>query len=129
MPLTPGTNLGPYEILSQLGAGGMGEVYRARDPRLGRDVAVKVLSERATADSDQLRRFEQEARAVAALSHPNVLAIYDIGVGDVPYLVTEFLDGETLRARLERGPLNVSRTIELALQLLAGLTAAHSRGI
>jgi serine/threonine protein kinase/Tfp pilus assembly protein PilF len=129
MPLAAGSRLGPYEIVAPLGAGGMGEVYRARDPRLGRDVAVKVLADAPGADPDRLRRFEQEARAVAALSHPNVLAIFDIGVGDVPFLVTELLDGETLRALLERGPLTPGRTIELALQLVAGLAAAHARGI
>jgi eukaryotic-like serine/threonine-protein kinase len=129
MPLTPGSRLGPYEIVAPIGAGGMGEVYRARDPRLGRDVAIKVVSEAASADEDRLRRFEQEARAVAALSHPNVLAIFDIGVGEIPFLVTELLDGDTLRAIVDRGPVPVPRTIELALQLVAGLTAAHARGI
>jgi serine/threonine protein kinase len=129
MPLAAGSRLGPCEIFAPLGAGGMGEVYRARDPRLGRDVAIKVISEPASADSESLRRFEQEARAVAALSHPNVLAIFDIGVGEVPFLVTELLDGDTLRALVERGPLSVKRTIDLALQLVAGLAAAHSRGI
>jgi serine/threonine protein kinase len=129
MPLDAGSRLGPYEIIAPLGAGGMGEVYRARDPRLGRDVAVKVLPDAAGADLDRLRRFEQEARAVAALSHPNVLAIFDIGVGDVPFLVTELLEGETLRALLEQGPLTPGRTIGLALQLVAGLAAAHARGI
>src|SRR5215510_14464431 len=98
MSLPAGTRLGPYEIHSLIGAGGMGEVYRARDPRLGRDVAIKVLPE--SAGGPHLRRFEQEARAVASLSHPNVLAIYDVGIGTPPYLVTELLDGETLRARM-----------------------------
>jgi serine/threonine protein kinase/Tfp pilus assembly protein PilF len=138
----------------------MGEVYRARDPRLGRDVAVKVISDGASQDPERLRRFEQEARAVAALSHPNILAIFDIGVGEaasesagpglvsdpaasggaggsgsapassrVPFLVTELLDGETLRALVARGPLNVQRTVDIALQLIAGLAAAHGRGI
>jgi serine/threonine protein kinase len=129
MPLDPGSRLGPYEIVAPLGAGGMGEVYRARDPRLGRDVAVKVLHDETPGDPERLRRFEQEARAVAALSHPNVLAIFDIGVGEVPFLVTELLAGETLRTLLDRGPLTPQRTIELALQLVAGLAAAHARGI
>ena len=129
MPLNSGSRLGPYEIVAPLGAGGMGEVYRARDPRLGRDVAIKVISETGVTDSDRLRRFEREARAVAALSHPNILAIFDIGVGDAPFLVTELLEGETLRAILERGPLSVPRTTELSLQLVAGLSAAHARGI
>ncbi|HSL22742.1 MAG TPA: protein kinase [Vicinamibacterales bacterium] len=144
MPLDPGSRLGPYEIVAPLGAGGMGEVYRARDPRLGRDVAVKVLPQGPAAQADvptapgaspllsreeQLRRFEQEARAVAALSHPNVLAIFDIGVGTLPFLVTELLEGETLRALLERGPLTPQRSDEIALQIAAGLAAAHARGI
>ena len=129
MPLNSGSRLGPYEIVAPLGAGGMGEVYRAGDPRLGRDVAIKVISETGVTDPDRLRRFEQEARAVAALSHPNILAIFDIGVGDTPFLVTEVLEGETLRAILERGPLTVPRTTELSLQLVAGLSAAHARGI
>src|SRR5918992_226549 len=129
MPLDAGSRLGPYEIVAPLGAGGMGEVYRARDPRLGRDVAVKVLPDAASTNPDRLRRFEQEARAVAALSHPNVLAIFDIGVGDVPFLVTELLEGEALRTLIDRGPVPPQRTIELALQLVAGLAAAHARGI
>ena len=129
MPLIPGTLLGPYEILSALGAGGMGEVYKARDPRLARDVALKVLPLSFAADPSRLHRFEREARAVAALSHQNVLAIFDIGTRDQPYLVTELLDGETLRAIVDRGPLAVKRCAGIALQLLAGLTAAHSRGI
>ena len=126
MPLAAGSLLGPYEIVTPLGAGGMGEVYRARDPRLGRDVAIKVISDAAGAER---ARFEQEARAVAALSHPNVLAIFDVGVGEVPYLVTELLDGSTLREMVERGPLPATRTIDLARQLVAGLAAAHDRGI
>jgi TolB-like protein len=129
MTMDSGSRLGPYEIVAPIGAGGMGEVYRARDPRLGRDVAVKVLSKEAAADPDRLRRFEQEARAVAALSHPNVLAIFDVGIGESPFLVTELLDGETLRSLLARGPLTAPRTIELGLQLAAGLAAAHARGI
>src|SRR3989442_159756 len=103
MPLTTGNRLGPYEILSLLGAGGMGEVYRARDSRLGRDVAIKILPTAFNADPERLRRFEQEARAAAALNHPNILAVYDIGTQDgAPYIVSEVLDGETLRASLER---------------------------
>src|SRR5918999_3803194 len=114
MSLANGSRLGPYEIVAPLGAGGMGEVYRARDPRLGRDVAVKVLPDAASSDPDRLRRFEQEARAVAALSHPNILAIFDVGVGDVPFLVTELLAGETLRALLARSTLATERCINLA---------------
>src|SRR6188472_2675875 len=106
MALTPGVRLGPYEIVSALGAGGMGEVYRARDPRLGRDVAVKVLPSSWSTDADRLQRFEQEARAAAALNHPNILALYDIGRSQTgPYLVTELLEGETLRTRLDRGAM------------------------
>src|SRR5213592_754046 len=108
MTLAAGTRLGPYEIIASIGAGGMGEVYRARDSRLGRDVAVKVLSAEFAANPARLRRFEQEARAVAALSHPNVLAVFDVGQEPVPFLVTELLEGETLRAVLDRGPLGAS---------------------
>src|SRR5215469_11700898 len=101
MALTPGTKLGPYEIVSPLGAGGMGEVYRARDPQLGRDVAIKVLPEFFSRDPDRLRRFEQEARAAAALNHPNILAVYQMGAyQDAPYLVSELLEGNTLRDQL-----------------------------
>src|SRR5271156_3138266 len=104
MPLTSGTKLGPYEILAPIGAGGMGEVYRARDTRLGREVALKILPTSFTSDADRLRRFEQEARAVAALNHPNILAIHDIGQHNgAPFLVSELLEGETLRVVLERG--------------------------
>src|SRR5512140_1934565 len=97
MTITPGTRLGPYEILAPLGAGGMGEVYRAHDSRLGRDVASKVLPHDVAADPARLNRFAREARAVAALSHPNVLAIFDVSSDGQPYLVTELLEGETLR--------------------------------
>ncbi len=129
MALVAGAHLGPYEIQSALGAGGMGEVYRARDPRLRRDVAIKVLPQAVAADPSRLRRFEQEARAIAALSHPNVLTIFDVAIGEPAYLVTELLEGETLRALLNRGPLLWSRTTEIVLQLLDGLAAAHARGI
>jgi len=107
----------------------MGEVYKAHDPRLARDVAIKVLPPSFAADASRLQRFEQEARAVAALSHPNILAIFDIGSGGTPYLVTELLDGETLRALVDRGPLAMKRTTDIALQFAAGLAAAHTRGI
>src|SRR5262247_3416713 len=129
MPLTTGTRIGSYEIVTALGAGGMGEVYRARDPRLGRDVAIKVLPQTVAADPSRLRRFEQEARAIAALSHPNVLTIFDVAIGEPAYLVTELLEGDTLRALLDRGPLLWSRTSEIVLQLLNGLAAAHARGL
>src|ERR1700736_3349388 len=130
MALLSGTKLGPYEILSPLGAGGMGEVYRARDTRLGRDVAIKVLPEALANDADRLRRFEQEARTVAALSHPNILGIHDIGTHDgAPFLVSELLEGQTLRAKLEAGPLPMRRAIEYALGIAQGLAAAHEKGI
>jgi serine/threonine protein kinase/Tfp pilus assembly protein PilF len=129
MPLEPGTRLGPYEIVGALGSGGMGEVYRARDSRLGREVAVKILPEEAAADPEHLNRFEREARAIAALSHPNILSIFDVGLGRIPFLVTELLDGQTLREILDRGPLTARRTIELGMQLVSGLAAAHERGI
>src|SRR5437667_4082421 len=106
MPVRNGTRLGPYEILAAVGAGGMGEVYRARDPRLARDVAIKVLPEQLSQDPQALARFEREGRAVAALSHPNILAIFDVGTDQgIGYVVTELLEGETLRARLVRGAL------------------------
>src|ERR1700674_1285430 len=130
MALTSGTRLGPYEIQSPLGAGGMGEVYRARDTRLGRDVAIKVLPEALARDADRLRRFEQEARTIAALSHPNILGIHDTGAHDgAPFLVSELLEGQTLRERLEGGPLPVRRAIEYALGIAQGLAAAHEKGI
>src|SRR5438876_370703 len=111
MPLTSGSRLGPYEIVAPLGAGGMGEVYRAHDTRLGREVAVKVLPEPFARDPDRLARFEREARAVAALTHPNILAIHDYGSqGDITYAVMELLDGETLGRRLARGPLGWRET-------------------
>src|ERR1700681_2783092 len=104
MPLTPGSRLGPYEILAPIGAGGMGEVWRARDPRLGRDVAIKVLPLSFSTDPDRLRRFEQEAQAAGALNHPNITAVYDIGRHEGrPYVVQELLEGETLRSRLGAG--------------------------
>ncbi len=130
MALVPGTKLGPYEILSPLGAGGMGEVYRARDTRLGRDVAVKVLPQSLANDADRLRRFEQEARSVAALNHPNILAVHDIGTIDqVPYMVCELLEGETLRERLQGAALSSRRAAEIAIQTAHGLAAAHEKGI
>ena len=130
MAVAAGTKLGPYEVLSPLGAGGMGEVYRARDPRLGRDVAVKVLPAEYSNDPELLRRFEQEARATAALNHPNILALFDIARQDEsPYIVSELLEGETLRDRLRGGALPLKRVIDYALQILRGLAAAHDRGI
>jgi serine/threonine protein kinase/tetratricopeptide (TPR) repeat protein len=130
MPLSAGTRLGPYEILSPLGAGGMGEVYRARDSRLDRDVAVKVLPESLLADADALAWFEREAKAVAALSHPNILAIHDFGrEGGIAYAVMELLEGETLRDRLDAGAIPQRRALDYALQIAQGLAAAHDRGI
>jgi serine/threonine protein kinase/Tol biopolymer transport system component len=130
MTLTSGTKLGPYEIHSPLGAGGMGEVYRARDTRLGRDVAIKVLPHSLAKDPDRLRRFEQEARTIAALNHPNILGIHDIGTHDgSPFLVSELLEGQSLRERLESGPISMRRTIEYALGIAQGLAAAHDKGI
>ena len=130
MPLSAATKLGPYEIVAPVGEGGMGEVYRARDTRLNRSVAIKVLPQAIAADSDRMRRFEQEARSIAALNHPNILSIYDVGVEDgTSYLVTELLEGETLRERLNRGSLPVRKAVEIAMQIAYGLAAAHERGI
>jgi serine/threonine protein kinase len=130
MALTSRTKLGPYEIVAPLGAGGMGEVYRARDPRLGREVAIKVLPTSFCSDLDRLRRFEQEARAAGALNHPNILAVYDVGSHEgAPYLVTELLEGVTLRERLAGGPLSPREAIEFAVQVAHGLAAAHEKGI
>ena len=130
MNLTSGTKLGPYEIVSLLGAGGMGEVYRARDSRLKRDVAVKVLPQGLSLDADRLRRFEQEALATAALNHPNILAVFDIGTHEgSPYVVSELLEGETLRERLRGGAIAVRKTLDYALQIAHGLAAAHEKGI
>src|SRR6266496_1331803 len=113
MTLAAGSRLGPYEIVSPLGAGGMGEVYRAKDPRLGREVAVKVLPASFSTDSDRLRRFEQEARAAGLLNHPNITAVYDIGsVDGSPYVVTELLEGETLRSRLATGALSTRKALD-----------------
>ena len=130
MALSSGVRLGPYEIQAPLGAGGMGEVYRARDTRLGRDVAVKLLPESFARDSDRLHRFEQETRVVASLNHPNILAIYDVGQQEgVPFLVSELLEGESLRQTLERGSLPHRNTIEYGVQIAQGLAAAHEKGI
>ena len=130
MTLSAGTRLGPYEILAPLGAGGMGEVYRARDPRLGRDVAVKVLPPSFSQDADRLRRFEQEAKAAGALNHPNLTAVHDVGTHDgAPYVVQELLEGETLRAVLAAGRLSPRRAVEYSLQIAHGLAAAHEKGI
>ena len=130
MTIAAGSRLGPYEILSPLGAGGMGEVYRARDTKLDREVAIKVLPEKLAADSDSLARFEREAKAVAALSHPNILGIYDLGRdGGIAYAAMELLRGETLRGRLEEGALPQRKALEYGLQIAHGLAAAHEKGI
>jgi serine/threonine protein kinase/WD40 repeat protein len=130
MGLTAGTILGQYEIRSPLGAGGMGEVYRAHDTRLDRDVAIKVLPEYLTSDPERLRRFEQEARATAALNHPNILAVYQMATDNgISYLVEELLDGETLRDRLRHGPIPLRKAIDYVVQIAHGLAAAHDRGI
>jgi Tol biopolymer transport system component len=130
MTLPSGTRLGPYEILAPLGAGGMGEVYKARDAKLGRDVAVKVLPEGLTANADFLSRFEREARAVAALSHPNILSIFDVGREEgLAFAVMELLDGETLRQRLSEGALPTRKSLEYGAQIARGLAAAHEKGI
>jgi len=130
MPLAPGTKLGPYEILGALGAGGMGEVYRARDSRLDRQVAVKILPSSFSSDPDRLRRFQQEATAAAALNDPGILAVYDVGSHDgTPYVVSELLEGETLRDRLRAGALPRRKAIELAVQIARALAAAHDKGI
>ena len=130
MALPSGTKLGPYEILSPIGAGGMGEVYRARDSRLGREVALKVLPDSFARDQDRLHRFEQEARAVAALNHPSILAIHDIGDNNgAPYIVSELLDGNSLRVELESGPLSARKASDYAAQIAQGLAAAHEKDI
>jgi eukaryotic-like serine/threonine-protein kinase len=130
MPLPPGKKLGPYEIIAFLGAGGMGEVYRARDPRIGREVALKVLPDVFASDPERLRRFEQETKAAGMLNHANILAIYDVGTYDgIPYLVAELLEGETLRDGLRGGGLPLRRTINYSIQIAEGLARAHSKGI
>src|SRR5262245_55817054 len=125
-----GSDLGPYHILGKLGEGGMGEVYRARDPRLDREVAIKVLPASLATDSLSLARFEREAMSIAKLSHPNILAIHEFGRhDDIVFVVTELVTGETLRARLERGPLPARRALGYAVQIARGMAAAHARGI
>ncbi|MGH7484681.1 MAG: serine/threonine-protein kinase, partial [bacterium] len=128
--LQPDQMLGPYRIVSLLGEGGMGAVYRAKDTRLGRDVAVKILTALTLSDQERVQRFEQEARATGMLNHPNLLTIYDVGnEGGTAYIVSELLEGETLRERLERGPLATRRAVDAALQVANGLAAAHEKGV
>jgi serine/threonine protein kinase/tetratricopeptide (TPR) repeat protein len=127
--IAAGKRLGPYEILGPLGSGGMGEVYRARDSRLGREVAIKVLPEHLAAHPDRLARFEREARTVAALAHPNILVLHDFSMDNVAYAVTELLEGETVRARLAKGPLSCRQALEIGIAIAEGLEAAHTKGV
>ena len=130
MKITARTMLGAYEIIALLGKGGIGEVYRAKDTRLNREVALKVLPPEFAQDTDRLRRFEQEAQATSALNHPNILTVHDFGMHDnAPYIVAELLDGEELRDQLNHGALPVRKAIEYAQQIAAGLAAAHAKGI
>jgi eukaryotic-like serine/threonine-protein kinase len=130
MPLSVGNKLGPYEILAPLGAGGMGEVYRARDTRLGRDVALKILPSEVAGDTSRRQRFELEARAVAALNHPNIVAIYDVGFEDrAAFILSELVQGETLRGAIQRGPVPIRKTLDIVVQIADGLAAAHAAHI
>ncbi|MBK5296164.1 MAG: serine/threonine protein kinase [Vicinamibacteria bacterium] len=130
MALQPGAKLGPYEVLSLIGAGGMGEVYRARDTRLDRSVALKVLAPELAADPDFRARFAREAKAISALNHAHVCGLYDVGrEHDTEYLVLELLEGETLAARLERGPLPVAQVLRFGIEIAYALEAAHRLGI
>ena len=130
MVLSPGTRLGAYEILAPLGAGGMGEVYRGKDTRLGREVAVKVVSERLTSDSNALARLQREARAVASLSHPNIVALYDIGSENgVAFIVMELLEGESLDQCIAAGGLPWRRALEIAASIADALASAHGKGV
>ncbi len=130
MSLTPGHRLGPYEILGPLGAGGMGEVYRAKDTRLGRDVAVKILPAHLSDNPEVRERFEREARAISSLNHPHICTLFDIGrEGDADYFVMELLDGETLAVRLERGPIKLDEALKIGAQIAEALAAAHKQGI
>lgn len=130
MALARGSSIGPYQILFRLGSGGMGEVYRARDTRIGRDVAIKVLSEEAVRDRDRTRRFAMESRAASALNHPNILAVHEVGESEFgPYIVTEFVDGDTVRSLLTEGPLPLERAIDFAVQAAEGVASAHGAGM
>src|SRR5215510_7768673 len=129
MPLAPGTRLGPYEITGSLGAGGMGEVYRARDTRLDREVALKVLSSQLSHDAGLRQRFEREAKAVSSLNHPHICALFDVGQQDgIEYLVMELLEGETLAERLARGALPLEQVLKLGAEIADALDKAHRRG-
>src|SRR5713101_1038788 len=130
MTLSAGIKLGPYEIQSPLGAGGMGEVYRARDTRLDRTVAVKILPTRLSDNPQAKQRFEREARAISSLSHPNICHLYDVGSQDrVDYLVMEYLEGETLASRVERGPLPTDQALRVAMEISDALDKAHRQGV
>src|SRR5262249_29845885 len=131
MPLTSGSRLGPYEIIAPLGAGGMGEVYRGRDVRLGRDVAIKILPAATAADPDRRKRFEQEARSASALNHPNILTVYDVGESEgTTYMAMELVEGKTLRELVASGEaLPAKKLLEIAVQIAEGLAKAHSAGI
>src|SRR6266498_5257687 len=130
MTLRTGSRLGPYEILAPLGAGGMGEVYRARDTRLDRTVAVKVLAERLTLSPESRQRFEREAKTISQLSHPHICALYDVGrEGETEYLVMEYLEGETLGERLARGSLPLEQTLRYGIEIADALDKAHRQGI
>src|SRR5579862_4222342 len=130
MPLDPGHKLGPYEILGPIAKGGMGEVYRARDTRLGRFVAVKILPAELCHDPVRLARFEHEAQAASALNHPNIVSVFDIGrENGIPFIVTELIEGESLRRLIARGPVPAEQLRDIATQLVAGLRAAHAAGI
>ena len=130
MPLSTGNKLGPYEILSPIGAGGMGEVYKARDTRLDRSVAVKVLPEHIAKREDLRARFEREARAVASLNHPNICTLHDIGSQDgISYMVMELMEGETLAARIEKGPIPLEQALSYATQIADALDRAHRAGV
>src|SRR6516164_2447802 len=130
MALTPGTKLGPYEIQSPLGAGGMGEVYRARDTRLDRTVAVKILPAHLSSNLEAKQRFEREARAISSLNHPNICTLYDVGhQNGTDYLVMEYLEGETLSDRLGKGPLPTEQVLKYGIEVCAGLEKAHKNGV
>jgi serine/threonine protein kinase len=130
MGLMSGTKLGPYEIASPLGAGGMGEVYRARDTRLDRIIAIKILPAHLSDNPEAKQRFDREARAISSLNHPNVCALYDVGHQDgVDYLVMEFLDGETLAQRLAKGPLPPEQVLKYGIEICEGLEKAHKSGV
>src|SRR5262245_23442636 len=129
MTLASGVRLGPYEVFAQIGAGGMGEVYKARDTRLDRPVALKVLPQGVAASPLALERFQREARAAAGLNHPNICTIHDVGAGDVPFIAMELLEGETLQDRLKLGPVDPAQIVDLAVALADALDVAHRQGI